>query len=200
MLIVHFWNMADGGRRPSYGLELQLKPARGMPLKEHLQELYGLLFPDMQLRRSAVPKDAPLGCCYLPSAVNFGRAANFFPLCRSSGRAPSAIDAPVPGRAICCNGLRGGPRRKQIWPKAKSGANQPIRIYRWLLAAVDGPGKKGMKCATHICGNAECLNISHLRWQSRKANVEDYRYHKEWHVVRADGNNVRFSRLHWPLP
>jgi hypothetical protein len=129
--------------------------------------------------------------------VNFAIASERFALGRSSirGRVNAKLRL---HQSIYCSGLR-GPRRQQTWPKTRSGRNQPMRIYRWLLAAVDGPGRKGRKCATHICGNADCLNLTHLQWQSRQANVEDYQYHKEANAIGGDGNDERFSRLDWPL-
>lgn len=165
--------MPDVEPRRSSGFELPLKQARGMPPHGHLRDLYGLLFPGKLLERVAVRKDMPLGRCFTPSAEFFNMASKKFALGRSSVRARATGELRLP-RSIYCSGLR-GPRRQQTWPKTRSGCNQPIRIYRWLLAAVDGPGVKGRKCATHICGNTECLNLTHLQWQSRKANAEDYK-------------------------
>lgn len=189
--------MPNVGQWRSSRLEVLLKPARGMPPYEHLRDLYGLLFPGKLLQRLVVRKGVPLGCCFKPSAVNFAIASERFALGRSSirGRVNAKLRL---HQSIYCSGLR-GPRRQQTWPKTRSGRNQPIRIYRWLLAAVDGPGRKGRKCATHICGNAECLNLTHLQWQSRQANVEDYQSHKEANAIGGDGNDERFSRLDWPL-
>ena len=50
-------------------------------------------------------------------------------------------------------------------------------LYALVLTFYAGERPKGLECC-HSCGNASCINPEHLRWDTHKANMEDYARHR----------------------
>lgn len=87
-----------------------------------------------------------------------------------------------------------------VWPATPSsrypafgyqGKQYPANRYMCELA--HGPAPKTAKYvdAAHLCGNPECLNPKHLKWETRKENIHD----KFAHGTMLRGTQIKGAKL-----